>query len=109
VPAAVSSVESASRRPQDARDELGIAAEAKLLERARRHLSTDPALALTETSQHRERFAAGQMVAERELIAVEALLRLGRRSEAERRASLQLQTDESGLYTKRLRQLLEEF
>ncbi|HEY5960177.1 MAG TPA: hypothetical protein VIV60_26670 [Polyangiaceae bacterium] len=97
-------------RSQDASTEVGgIAAEARLLERARRHLSSDPALSLRETKLHSERFASGKMAEERELIAVEALLRLGRRSEVERRAAPQLQQDRAGLYTKRLRQLLDEF
>lgn len=86
-----------------------IASEAKLLERARGHLTSEPALALEETNLHLDRFGTGQMSAERELIAVEALLRLGRRAEAERRAAPRLQFDPSGLYAKRLRQLLVEF
>jgi hypothetical protein len=89
--------------------ESKIAREAKLLERARSHLASDPELALRETNLHRERFGEGQMSAERELIAVEALLRLGRRAEAEGRAAPRLQQDPTGLYAKRLRQVFTEF
>jgi hypothetical protein len=89
--------------------ESKIASEARLLERARSHLASNPALALAETNQHLERFGEGQMSAERELIAVEALLRLGRRAEAESRAAPRLRLDPSGLYAKRLRQVFTEF
>jgi hypothetical protein len=89
--------------------EPGIASEAKLLERARSHVASDPALALKETDLHKERFGEGHMNAERELIAVEALLRLGRRTEAEDRAAPRLRLDPTGLYAKRLHQLLAEY
>jgi hypothetical protein len=106
----IAAEEALLERPSDTRvTEPGIASEAKLLERARSHVASDPGLALKETDWHRERFGEGHMSAERELIAVEALLRLGRRSEAENRAAPRLRLDPTGLYAKRLRQLLTEY
>ena len=62
-----------------------IVEEAKLLESARSFLIDSPALALELTAQHQRLYPAGQLSAEREFVAIEALLRLGRRQEAERR------------------------
>ena len=83
-----------------------VAAEAKLLESARSFLGDSPALALELTEQHRRLHPAAQLSAEREFIAIEALLRLGRRQEAERRAAPRLEQAPDSLYARRLRQLL---
>lgn len=61
--------------------------EAELLERARRALASSPARALALTEQDRTRFPAGVLAQEREVIAIEALKRLGRSDEAARRAA----------------------
>ncbi len=61
--------------------------EAELLERARRALASNPARALALTEQDRTRFPAGVLAQEREVIAIEALKRLGRSDEAARRAA----------------------
>jgi hypothetical protein len=87
-------------------EEPSIADEAKLLEMARSALGSDPALALEYVARHARRHPDGQLSAERELIAVDALLRLGRRSEAEQRAAPRLQQAPGSLYSRRLRQLL---
>ncbi|HMA94723.1 MAG TPA: hypothetical protein VKP30_18665 [Polyangiaceae bacterium] len=79
--------------------------EAQLLETARESLD-NPARALALVRRHEVRYPKGQLGAERDLIAVDALLRLGRRSEAERRAAPRLKQDPNSLYAKRLRQLL---
>lgn len=86
--------------------QLGIADEARLLESARGSLASDPAYALSVVQHHQVRYPSGQLSAERELIAVDALLRLGRRIEAEQRAAPRLEQDPNSLYAKRLRQLL---
>jgi hypothetical protein len=70
--------------PQDA--ETQRLREAQLLLHARHALETAPATALALTEQHRTEFPDGQHVQDREVIAVDALLRLGRRDEAVRRA-----------------------
>ena len=61
--------------------------EAEYLERARGALGKSPALALALANQHRSRFPYGVLAQEREVIAIEALKRLGRSAEAERRIS----------------------
>ena len=60
--------------------------EAELLENARRKLSSDPSGALELVQQHRARFRGGVLAQEREVIAIEALRRLGRTAEADARA-----------------------
>ena len=98
-----SSGESVAREPTAGES---VAAEAKLLESARSFLGDSPALALELTEQHRRLHPAAQLSAEREFIAIEALLRLGRRQEAERRAAPRLEQAPDSLYARRLRQLL---
>lgn len=61
--------------------------EAELLERARRALAKDPQAALSYTRQHRARFPSGVLRQEREVIAIEALRRLGRAGDAQRKAA----------------------
>jgi hypothetical protein len=59
--------------------------EASLLLKARRTLDRDPAEALMLTEEHARRFPAGSLAPEREILAVEALARLGRTTEARHR------------------------
>jgi hypothetical protein len=60
-------------------------AEAALLERAREAIATDPKRALAITREHARRFPKGILAQEREVIAIDALKRLGKGSEAESR------------------------
>jgi hypothetical protein len=60
--------------------------EAELLELARRALATDPARALRLTERHKQSFPKGVLQQEREVIAIEALRRLGRAGAASQRA-----------------------
>jgi len=60
--------------------------EVALLERANRALAKSPALALTLAEEHARRFPASGMDQEREVIAITALVDLGQRSEAQKRA-----------------------
>jgi hypothetical protein len=60
--------------------------EDRLLEKARAALRQDPALSLALTREHQQRFAGGVLTQEREVIAIDALRRLGRSAEADRRA-----------------------
>jgi outer membrane protein assembly factor BamD (BamD/ComL family) len=53
--------------------------------RARQELSSDPSGALALTQEHARRFPSGTLSQEREVLAIEALARLGRTSEARRR------------------------
>jgi len=61
--------------------------EAALLEQARRALNSSPSYALTLANQHRARFPNGVLTQEREVIAIEALRRLHRESDANQRAT----------------------
>jgi hypothetical protein len=87
-------------------DDLSIADEARLLEEARHALADNPARALELANRHQELLPSGQLGAERDFIVVDALLRLGRRDEAERRAAPRLAKSPDSLYARRLRQLL---
>jgi hypothetical protein len=60
--------------------------EAQLLRSARAALPSTPARALELTVEHERLYRSGMLVQEREAIAIEALMRLGRRSEATARA-----------------------
>jgi hypothetical protein len=61
--------------------------EITIIRAARRALATEPERALSFVEQHRREFENGILAEEREVLAVEALAALGRRAEAERRAS----------------------
>jgi hypothetical protein len=61
--------------------------EAALLERARRALSKNPALALELTRRHQAEFPRGVLRQEREVIAIEALRRLGKAEQARERGT----------------------
>lgn len=61
--------------------------EIQLLQRAQDALGSDPARALDLASRHAARFPSGSLSQEREVIAIDALVRLGRRDEARARAA----------------------
>lgn len=63
----------------------GVSAEARSLEGARQLLARDPAGALARANAHRTEFPRAQLVAESDLIAIDALVRLGRIEEARAR------------------------
>jgi hypothetical protein len=60
--------------------------ETKLIESARQKLQSHPAQALALTERHRKLFPTGVLAQEREVIAIEALARLGKSGAAEKRA-----------------------
>jgi hypothetical protein len=89
----------------DVAAEDSILREARLLEKARRSLSLDPAAALVVCDEHAHVFPQGQLHAERDLVKVEALRRLGRYSEARGLAKSLQQA--SPFYGARVRRLIE--
>jgi hypothetical protein len=60
--------------------------EAALLDTAQSVLATNPERALALTRAHRQRFPNGVLAQEREVIAIEALSRLGRKDDAKQRS-----------------------
>jgi hypothetical protein len=93
--------------PPPARAMDTLAEEAALIERARAALASRPSEALARTEEHAAQFPAGKLGMERELVAIDALSRLGRRAEARARAESLLARARGGLYEDRLHQLLE--
>jgi hypothetical protein len=61
--------------------------EAELLEQARAALKSDPARALAKANETASRYPRGVLVQEREVIAIQALRKLGRSDDADRRAA----------------------
>ena len=79
--------------------------EAHLLQRARSALGADPGAALALAGDHARRFPGGSLGQERELIAVTALVALGRRPEAQARAASLLERFPGSAYRGRLESL----
>jgi hypothetical protein len=63
-----------------------LRSELQLLTRARHVVRSSPSRAIALTAEHAERYPAGTFAEEREVIAVEALVRLGQREQAAARA-----------------------
>lgn len=80
-PAAEPSTEPSSLPPVGTRDEFAV------LARAQAALASNPGSALALTSDLERNFPNGTLVQEREVVAIDALLRLGRRAEANARAA----------------------
>ncbi len=79
-----------------------------LIRSAQAALASDPSRALALAEEHARTFPAGELVQERELTAVEALARLGRRAEAEDRAHALLTRFPRTPYVARLERALGE-
>ncbi len=90
--------------PSDAASRLRE--EAALVQTAERLLATDPAGALRLTEERRRRFARGALDQEAEVVAIDALLRLGRRPEAATRAHAFEAAHAGSLHARRIRRLL---
>ena len=84
-----------------------LADETDLIERARASLRTDPARALELSREHARRFPQGQLRSAGQVVAIEALLRLGRRDEARASAEAFFAQAPDGLYAERIRRLLD--
>lgn len=80
--------------------------EIRLLEQARRDLASAPSAARRALLDHELRFPSGHLRIERELLLVDALVRLGRRPEAEARAESLARQNPNSLYRERLDQIL---
>jgi hypothetical protein len=82
--------------------------EIRLLEQARRDLASSPSAARRALLDHELRFPSGHLRIERELLLVDALVRLGRRPEAEARAESLERQNPNSLYRERLDQILRK-
>ena len=80
--------------------------ELAILERARRSLPSEPGAARLALLEHERRFPGGVLSVERELLMVDALVRLGRRREADARATALEVSSPKNLYGERLDQIL---
>ena len=83
-----------------------LSAEAAMLEQARHELSRAPDVALAIAAEHASRFPRGQLGAERVMIQIEALHRLGREAEAQQLARQVLAGKSAELYRERIERLL---
>ncbi|HKO51022.1 MAG TPA: hypothetical protein VJV79_25110 [Polyangiaceae bacterium] len=81
--------------------------EFSLLRNAQQSLNMDPQRALELCAAHARRFPSGVMVQEREMIGIEALLRLGRIQQADARASTFLRLFPGSAHAARLKNLLQ--
>jgi hypothetical protein len=82
--------------------------EADLLRRARRALASEPAAALSLAAEHEAAHPRGALALEREVVAIDALLRLGRTADAEaRRAALDARYPNT-LYRERIDHLFRD-
>ena len=81
--------EAAAQHGRQRRPKAGASGlrEAELLQKAQALLSEDPSQALALTREHERRFQRGALAQEREVIAIEALKRLGREQAASDRAA----------------------
>jgi hypothetical protein len=84
------------------------AVEFALIQRAQDALPSDPSRALAIADEHARTFPNGQLVQEREVMAVEALARLGRKAEARERANAALARFPRTPYVPRLQRALGE-
>jgi TolA-binding protein len=87
--------------------EDALAGEAKLLNDAHAAMATDPRTAYALASEHAKRYPRGQLAAERELILVQALVKLGRVAEAEARGRALRKSAPSSIYSERLDAILK--
>ncbi len=78
-----------------------------MLEQARAALDRNPSLALAIANRHATTFPAGSLGVERELLAVQALQRLGRYAEARTRGSRLLEQARGSIYERRVKTMLE--
>ena len=107
-PATASASASASASaPSESPPSSTLLAELPLLERARRSLASDPESALATAREHRARFPAGLLAAERDLLELDALRRTGRTDLARANADAWLAREPSGVSSARVRAIRE--
>lgn len=93
--------------PTPAGESDGLAKEVALLEKARGALDHDPSSTLATLDAHAAEFPNGTLGMERELLAVDALRRLGRTGEARARGEGLLGRARGSIYEERVRSMLD--
>lgn len=106
-PAPAASGRQAAPAAAPSSSEDALAGEAKLLNQAHAAMSSDPRQAYAFASAHAKRYPRGQLAAERELIMVQALVKLGRVREAETRGRALRKSAPSRIYGERLDTILK--
>lgn len=94
--------------PSAAPPEDGLVGEERILNEAHEALAANPRRALALAHGHARRYPRGQLVAERELIEIEALVKLGRRREANALARTLRATAPNSIYEHRLDEMFRE-
>jgi hypothetical protein len=85
-----------------------LVGEARLLNEAHQALAANPRKALLLAEDHARRYPRGQLGAERELIQIQALVKLGRQREAEARGRALRRTAPNSIYEERLDEILQK-
>ncbi|HEY7371745.1 MAG TPA: hypothetical protein VIF57_06160 [Polyangia bacterium] len=85
-----------------------LAREIPLIDAARSDLATSPARALASLEAHRRQFPRGQLAAERDFLAVQALLQTSRMADAKQRAAELASRYPSSSYAARAARLIED-
>jgi hypothetical protein len=98
------------RQPRKTRPlpEVTPPSEMELVERARTLLGSDPGASLAAAEAHRHAYPGGTFAQEREVIAIEALLALGRTPEAKARAARFDEAFPGSAHRARIRDLLDQ-
>ena len=96
------------RPPKHPVDPDALARESVLIDRARSEVKSEPETALKTLAEHKQTFPGGPLTREAELVRVEALLRLGRRDEAENLGRKLTAHDPSGPTGRTVERLLND-
>lgn len=97
-----------ARSSKRALPEPGLAEELRALAQIKHDVSAAPRRALAEADAHARRFPHGTLGPERQLLRIEALLRLGREAEAHKLAQHELAAPGGHPYRARIEQLLTQ-
>jgi hypothetical protein len=108
VPVPRSTPSEAETAAEPSAPESTLAEELRLVDGSRNALDVDPTRALALAAEHRARFPAGALAPERELLAIEALLLLGRSGEATARAADFERRHHVSAHARRLHRLLAD-
>jgi len=88
--------------------EDSLTREIAMLEEARRLMATSPSEAFRGLEAHAREFPEGRLATEREFLAIDTLLRLGRKDEARTRGEALLERSSGTPYEARVRRKLDE-